>query len=141
MVDIAVLRGDEVLLGGKKTDDANLWRFIGGLVDPDDATLEYAALREFGEEAQGIEVAEPRYIGSTMIEDWRYKDSGESGMTTFFRSDYISGTALPGDDLNRITWKHVSELPECLVPEHIALGQMFLQSLSTPASELISIAL
>lgn len=141
MVDIAIVREDKVLLGGKNTDPSHLWRFGGGLVDQTDPNLEFAALREQSEEFLGIEVTAPTYIGSTQIEDWRYENSGETGMTTLFRTDYVSGIASPGDDLDRIAWKNISELPACLVPEHISLGHMLLKSLGVPACEPVSISL
>lgn len=130
MVDIAVLRGEHVLLGGKDSDPPERWRFIGGLIDQTDATFEDAALRELHEEALCLSTGRPRYIGSKAIEDWRYRGSGECGITAFFSADYHSGTPEAGDDLDRLAWKKLSELPTCLVPEHVALGEMLIASLA-----------
>lgn len=129
MVDMAVVRGSEVLLGGKKADPAQLWRFPGGLVDQTDASLEAAAKRELSEEVSNIEVSDLTYVGSRQISDWRYHGTGERGLTTLFRAYYINGKPKAGDDLNRVAWKPLASFIDHLVEEHKPLGEMLLKSL------------
>lgn len=130
-VDTAVMNAQrsEVLLGGKSTD-GNRLRFIGGFVDPADASLEAAAKREVIEETSSIEVDDFRYIGSTKVDDWRYRGSKDGIMTTFFRATYLFGAPRPADDLVRLQWVPLERLMETLVEEHKPLGEMLLLSLT-----------
>nr|MBP9758042.1 NUDIX domain-containing protein [Candidatus Paceibacterota bacterium] len=132
MVDIAVLKRREgmVLLGGKPTDPPDQWRFPGGLVDPTDPTLEYAAKREAGEELSNIEIDDVTYIGSTSVNDRRYRGTGEYAITAMCIASYIFGAARPGDDLSRVEWFPIAKLPKVLVPEHRKLGEMLSNYLS-----------
>lgn len=131
----------EVLLGQKKSED--MYRFIGGFVDPTDESLEAAALRELGEEAKGIEVHsdEMEYIGSYKIKDWRYSGTPDGIMSTFFAAPYFFGTPIAGDDLAGLTWINVSEYMsittdkfvdflDMLVLEHRDMGTALLKKLS-----------
>lgn len=100
-VDIAILSGDrqQLLLGSKREDDGGL-RFIGGFVDGADPSLEVAAKREAFEESGGIELADFRYVGSTKIDDWRYRGSRDSIMTAFFVATHVFGAPKASDDLD-----------------------------------------
>lgn len=109
-VDIAVTRHEnpngtgplQVLLGWKYKGDE--LRFPGGFVDPTDNSLELAARRELQEEVPGISVEGPlSCIGSTRIEDWRYKDKDRI-MTSFFHGEYTFGHTQAGDDLAGCAW-------------------------------------
>ncbi len=130
MVDIAVIRPEtrEVLLAGKATDPADKWRFIGGLVDPNES-LEQAAKREVHEEASDIEVDDLRYVGSKTIADWRYSGSGEYGVTTLFRGQYIFGAPRAADDIVRLKWIRYEDLIDNLLGEHKPLGELLITSL------------
>ncbi len=132
MVDIAVMKRREglVLLGGKPKDPKGLWRFPGGLVDPSDPSLEYAARREASEELSNIEIDDVAYIGSTSTNDRRYRGTGEYAITALCIATYIYGAARAGDDLSRVEWFPVAMLPKVLVPEHRKLGEMLTNYLS-----------
>lgn len=126
MVDIAVMRNDrsEVLLAGKRTDPEHQWRFLGGLVDPTDVSLEMAARREAMEEASMIEVSDPTYVGSMTVNDWRYRGSGEFGHTMLFVSDFVFGGPRPSDDVSRLRWVPIEKMCEHLIDMHRPLGEM-----------------
>lgn len=132
MVDVAVLRRNtsKVLLAGKKTDPADKWRFIGGLVDQTDPSLEYAAKRETIEETSHIEVDNLRYVGSSKVGDWRYNDSGEAGITTLFTAEYIFGIPRARDDIMRLAWFPYNKINDVLVESHEVLGEMLIKHLS-----------
>lgn len=132
MVDVAVLKPREgmVLLGGKPTDPPDLWRFPGGLVDPTDPSLEYAAKREASEELSNIEIDDVTYIGSTSVNDRRYRGTGEYAITAMCIATYIFGAPRAGDDLSRVEWFPLASLPKVLVPEHRKLGEMLTNYLS-----------
>jgi bifunctional NMN adenylyltransferase/nudix hydrolase len=127
-VDIAIIRREtnEVLLGGKNVDGGKL-RFVGGFVDPKDASYAAAAKREAYEETTGIEIADLKEIGSTRIDDWRYRGSGDTVMTTFFLATYVFGALHANDDLDRLVWVPIPHVMEYLVPEHEPLGHMLLK--------------
>lgn len=124
-VDIAVVsydRGD-ILLGRKKQDDDKL-RFIGGFVDPADESLEDAARREAHEEAPNIEIADLRYLGSARINDVRCRGSEDGVMSALFVSAYVFGHARAGDDLDALEWVPLRNARARLIVEHYGLWDL-----------------
>lgn len=112
----------EVLLG-RKFADGNLWRFVGGFVTPQDASLEVAAAREAMEET-GLALHTPVYLFSARVDDWRYRDETDGICTAVFALPYFHGPAKAGDDLDGVDWFPVDTLsPDLLVPEHAALWE------------------
>lgn len=129
-VDIAVLKGGgrQILLGQKETD-GQYWRFIGGFVDPVlDRSLEAAAKREAYEETGGLEVADLRYHGSTIVDDWRYRQGQDRVMTCLFSATYIFGHPVASDDLAALRWFSIEEAKEVLSPIHQPLLSLLLSS-------------
>lgn len=123
-VDVAIIDKDKVLLG-KKLIDGGKFRFIGGFVDPSDASLEYAARREVSEETSGIETADYKYLGSHKVADYRYPaSSGDGIMTAFFSAKYIYGAPQASDDLDDIAWCSINDIYSRIVPEHARLADM-----------------
>lgn len=131
-VDVAVLSHDRTrVLVGKKNGDGDCWRFIGGFVDPNDASLEAAAKREVGEEASMIETDDYRYLGSWRVHDWRYPVGGRDAiMTAFFVAQYIFGAPRPADDIVALEWRKLDGLAESLVEEHRPLANALLSHLN-----------
>lgn len=118
-VDVAIIRGDEVLLGRKSHQ--TLFRFIGGFVDPTDDNFEQAAQREAQEET-GVEVGNLQYAGTARIDDWRYRHEVDKIITTLFTADYIAGNAMAQDDIAEIKWFKINDLTmEDFVVEHRVL--------------------
>lgn len=130
-VDIAVVRYPklDILLGQKKTDEGK-WRLIGGFTDPNDKSLEEAALRELGEEAGNVMTHGLKYIGSYRVNDWRYKDERDKIMTALFLTYHLGGTPRAGDDLIKVAWHPLSIGENDIVPVHRSLIAEIVESIA-----------
>jgi bifunctional NMN adenylyltransferase/nudix hydrolase len=137
-VDIAVVNRREYqdtntkensVLLAKKPNETK-YRFVGGFVDIKDESVERAALRELREETTlSTGLAGLRYVGSTKIDDWRYRaNKSEKIMTHFYVAYYSYGSARASDDIQEVRWinieKFTKEYKNLLVDEHIVLGEM-----------------
>ncbi|MES2519706.1 MAG: NUDIX domain-containing protein, partial [Bacteroidota bacterium] len=121
-VDVAIVKGDELLLGRKPNQ--TLFRFIGGFVDPTDDNFEQAAAREAQEET-GVEVGNLQYVGTARIDDWRYRHEVDKIITTLFKADYTSGQAIAQDDIAELKWFKINDLTEeDFVVEHRILWRL-----------------
>jgi bifunctional NMN adenylyltransferase/nudix hydrolase len=122
-VDIAILSEDNqnVLLARKPSEQ--LYRFIGGFVDPSDKSFEMAAMRELREEAGSIEVTPLTYISSHLVDDWRYANEKDRIMTSLFFANLVFGRPEPGDDICELRWFNLSkfDMYDKLVPTHYTL--------------------
>ncbi len=120
-VDIAVFNEDETEILLARKPDEKLWRFIGGFSDPRSESLEVDARREVQEEA-GIEITDPKYVGSTLIDDWRYRSEVDKIKTALFRAKILCGRPEGGDDIAEVAWFKVKELTkEKVMPLHHVL--------------------
>lgn len=126
-VDAVIFKPDwSQILMGRRGEGSPL-RFFGGFVDPEDDSLEMAVTRERTEEALGILVGEPTYIGSKRIDDPRYKKSKYGIMTTFFAMEFQSGEDVAGDDMGVTQWvDFVPELRDQIAEEHRPLFDLLL---------------
>lgn len=128
-VDIAPQRGKEILMIRKAKEP--LFRFIGGFADVNSSSYEIDALRETWEET-GIEVVIDKYMGSTLIDDPRYRKNKDKPKTLFFLATYVSGTAMPADDVKggEAKWMNVGDImPYEVMPEHRPLLLMLKKAL------------
>lgn len=135
-VDIAVLKTEgvvptKIILGRKKSDPEGLWRLPGGFVDPTkDSCLDMAASREIAEEF-GCAVSALKYIGSALVDDWRYRKEVDKIMTTLFVGTYLYGPIEGKDDLEA-----AKEFPldgfdmNVVVKQHQPLVKMVLEYIS-----------
>jgi bifunctional NMN adenylyltransferase/nudix hydrolase len=81
--------------------------------------MEQAVKREVHEEISGIEIGEPKYIGTHKIDDWRYRGKSDGIMTTFFLVRYLWGSPIAKDDLHECKSFELKSLrPEIMVVEH-----------------------
>jgi bifunctional NMN adenylyltransferase/nudix hydrolase len=127
-VDIAVLKNHEYILLGKKKG-CNQWRFPGGFVDPADVRYEDAASRELSEECGSIVTGEMHYIGSSAIDDWRYRNENHKIISILFGTTWMEGEPRAQDDLAVVEWIPLKSLAgmmetDQLVDEHRVLFKM-----------------
>lgn len=107
-VDCAIVdfKRNHILLG-KKPGQVGL-RFPGGFIDPkEDKTAEGAAVRESKEETS-LSLTVDKYLGSLLVDDWRYRHEQNKIMTFFYLLQYdeaTSGRAKADDDLEMVVWR------------------------------------
>jgi ADP-ribose pyrophosphatase YjhB (NUDIX family) len=127
-VDIILYsKQNQQILLGKKKKDGLLWRFPGGFSDVTDISFESDALRELREETHVVGKT-PQYIGSTLVDDERYRESVHKIKTILFLvTDFDDSNLKADDDLVEVKWFHIDKVtPDILVPNHRILWQMFL---------------
>lgn len=125
----AVIRFDGAFLLGHRKGITK-YRFIGGFSDPNSESLEEDAIRETYEETHLI-TSHAKYLGSTKIDDARYKNSGDSIKTALFQviaEEYGTATFEEPeeengfDDMPFIRWFKPEDINEnMLVKEHVKL--------------------
>lgn len=124
-VDVAIVNRtkSEVLLA-KKPGEVG-WRFVGGFAEPNSASFEADAMREVREET-GLEVSNPVYVSSHLVDDWRLRSEKDKIKTMLFTCDYIFGTPKADDDICEVGW-HSYKNNIIFVPEHEKLYTSFTQ--------------
>jgi bifunctional NMN adenylyltransferase/nudix hydrolase len=127
-VDIATLdiSKNSVLLVRKPHEEK--FRFPGGFSDIISKSYEEDALRELVEETEIIGKAID-YIGSTLIDDWRYRPQIDKIKTMFFAVTEWGGNPLPSDDLKggEVKWFRLNEpIIDKVVDTHKPLVTMLL---------------
>jgi bifunctional NMN adenylyltransferase/nudix hydrolase len=103
---VAIIRetvngNDEILLARKPGEKG--YRLIGGFVSPTDDDLQAAARREVLEETH-VEISGLEYVGSYLVDDWRYRHEIDKIMTTVFVAHYMFGAIQPDDDIEELRW-------------------------------------
>lgn len=123
-VDVAILDPARGILLGRKSNE-RLYRFIGGFADPKSPSYEADARREVQEET-GVSVDGLVYLGSTTIDDWRYRNEPDGIKTLFFAATYVAGRAAPADDIEEVRWfsRDDPTLESQIVPTHRPLLAM-----------------
>jgi len=123
--------GIELLLA-KRADEAG-WRFPGGHAmgknRPQNQSYEHDANMESYEETASYP-ENLKYIGSTQIDDWRYKDTPESIKTVFFLGEVMTLASVGGDDIATTRFFPIEKVSEEMFePEHKILFNMLMNYL------------
>jgi len=131
-VDIAILNEDETKILMARKPDEKEYRFVGGFADPNSPSYEADARREVHEEAN-IEITDPVYLGSILVDDWRYRNEVDKIKTMLFVCKYQFGKPEAKDDICEIRWMLVEDLQKegfverNLVPEHRRLTRILFE--------------
>jgi bifunctional NMN adenylyltransferase/nudix hydrolase len=130
-VDVAIVNERREVLMVKKPGEMQ-WRFVGGFSDPRSESLEHDVRREVMEETQ-VEIGGILYIGSTIIDDWRYRHEVDKIKTAFFVAKYLYGRPQGADDVEVAAWINIDDLikNQDIVPEHKVLLKMFIEKVLT----------
>jgi bifunctional NMN adenylyltransferase/nudix hydrolase len=113
----------QILLIKKKHE--KLWRVPGGFVDLTDESFELAASRELHEETGMGSEGPCKIIGSTEIDDWRYRNVPDAKIvTTLCAVSHSWGAPKAGDDAVQAEFVVLDE-KLTVVPEHVCLLHMF----------------
>ncbi len=131
-VDVAVFNKDETQILLARKPDETKYRFIGGFSDPESTSYEADAKREVREEA-GIEISEPEYLGSVIVDDWRYREEQDKVKTILFKATYLFGAPKADDDIAEVRWIGIDEFESnvtLLVEEHRPLALMLLKKMT-----------
>lgn len=113
IVDICVWHPklDAFLMGRKVTDPVDTWRLPGGYQDVGDSSMEHAAVRELAEETSlSMCVDDMHYVGSMIVDDWRYKNDVDKMHSSFFTAPYRFGSIAARDDLAEVKWIKTGDL-------------------------------
>lgn len=123
-VDVVIRKGEKLLLGRKAHQSK--FRFVGGFTDPAlDNSYEDAAKREAKEET-GIEVKTVKYLGSTRIDDPRYRNTPDCIITHLFEATEWSGEPVASDDIAELQWFDSKQLTASdFVDEHHVLWDLY----------------
>jgi bifunctional NMN adenylyltransferase/nudix hydrolase len=124
--DTYLSSGIELLLA--KRSDENGWRFPGGhamgKMKPENVGYEDDAKMESYEETSTAPQSF-KYIGSTQIADWRYKDTSETIKTIFFLGEVPTLETTGGDDISYTKFFPLEEVTlDMFEPEHKILYKM-----------------
>jgi bifunctional NMN adenylyltransferase/nudix hydrolase len=110
MVPINLSTGDILMV--RKPEEDKL-RFAGGFADPKSSSYEEDAIRELDEETT-LKALSLEYIGSTIVDDWRYRSQIDKIKTSFFAVTKWTGEPVPSDDLagGECRWINLREIKE-----------------------------
>ena len=102
-IDVAIFNEDytKILLARKPNEKK--YRFIGGFADPASPSYEVDVRREVAEEAH-IEIGDIEYVGSAVIDDWRYRNEIDKIKTMLFAAKHIFGRPEADDDIAEVRW-------------------------------------
>ena len=122
-VDCAIFDDDQFkYMYMAKKENESLLRFVGGFADPHlDNSYEDSAIREAKEET-GLNCEIISWIGSSKIDDPRYRFESDKIITNLFALKKLSGIAKADDDIKELHRVEVNSLTEDqIIKEHRVL--------------------
>lgn len=123
-VDIAIFNRDKTKLLMARKPGEKTYRFVGGFSDPSSMSFEDDAKRELFEETT-IRADNIKYVGSTKIDDWRYKGEKDKIITSVFYTLIDEGTnVVPQDDICELRWFDLEDVTGMLVLTHLPIKNL-----------------
>lgn len=103
-------RDDRSVLLIRRADNDE-WGFVGGFVDPTDASLEEAVKREVREEVGLVGDGSAKYLGSMIVNDWRYRRGKDKIITSVFLIPHAWGdVTCDPDEVAEVRWASIDGL-------------------------------
>ncbi len=111
-VDLGIIDYDKKRLLLAQKPNRDLLQFVGGFTDPaKDKSAEDAARRE-GKEETSLDLLLEGYVGSTIVDDVRYRREQDKILTFFYVMRYQGGEPVAKDDIQYVYWKNFGEISE-----------------------------
>lgn len=143
-VDVVIRKDNDILLARKPGESK--YRFVGGFVEPKGdyncgTHLENSAKREVREETH-LEVSDLTYIGSFLVDDWRYRSEKSKIMTTLFEAVYTFGRPEADDDIEELKWFSLESLAkdgaidDHIMPVHVPMMKFYITQVKTLNEEI-----
>ena len=123
-------KGLSLLLGRKPGEP--LWRFIGGHAEPPFRTKSFEEdVKKEALEETGLDVSNIHYVGSSAIDDWRYRQEEVDGIKTgLYLAESMTMGGRGADDIAEVKWFDLNTLTDKdFEPEHRVLFNMLLKYL------------
>jgi bifunctional NMN adenylyltransferase/nudix hydrolase len=116
------------ILLAQKTGET-LWRFVGGHAEVTTPDFETDAKREAYEET-GCDINSLQYIGSALIDDWRWRQNPDKFKTLVFIGWTATSGARAQDDISNVKWFPPQGVTaETLIPDHQPIFALFQKAL------------
>jgi bifunctional NMN adenylyltransferase/nudix hydrolase len=124
-VDLGIVDYDKRRLLLAQKPDRTLWQLVGGFTDPKkDKSAEDAARRE-GKEETTLDLELMGYVGSALVDDYRYRSEQDKILTFLYVMKYIGGEPKAKDDIRFVRWAEFGKLSlEEIMPMHRPLISM-----------------
>lgn len=131
-VDIVIYSEDRTKVLLVRRHGETKFRFPGGYAQVDSPSYEMDAKREISEET-GVATGELKYIGSTVIDDWRYRSEVDKIKTLVFEAQFMYGPLKPADEeeIELVKWFDLTELTiNEIADEHHIIFEMYVSQLT-----------
>jgi bifunctional NMN adenylyltransferase/nudix hydrolase len=128
-VDIIIARNidREVLILLAQKPGETRWRFVGGHAEVATPDFETDAKHEAYEET-GCDVNSLQYIGSALIDDWRWRKDPDKIKTLVFLGWTSATVALAKDDVSNVRWFDATTLmPRDIVEAHLPIYKLLMK--------------